>query len=176
MEILYLCFTEVQDYSMMPLHYKQKQEIQMYRYWSISLLFIALLISMPAFSKPASQENIRKLVELTGAGDMGVQMMNQMIPTLKQMIPDAPETFWTDVMSEVDGNQIIELVIPVYQKYLSEEDVNAINAFYNTPAGKNLIQVQPAIIRESMMLGQEWGEGIAQKVITKYQAQAEKQP
>lgn len=148
----------------------------MKRYWFISLAVTAFLISMPAFSKPASQENIRKLMEVTGAGDMGVQMMNQMLPALKQMIPDAPDEFWTDVMAEVDGNQIIELVIPVYQKYLSEEDIKAINTFYNTPAGKNLIRVQPAIIRESMMLGQEWGKGIAQKVVTKYKAQAEKQP
>lgn len=148
----------------------------MKKYWFVGLLFSTLLISMPVFSKPASEENIRKLMEVTGAGDMGVQMMNQMLPALKQMIPDAPAEFWTDVMAEVDGNQIIELVIPVYQKYLSEEDVQAINAFYNTPAGKNLIQVQPAIIQESMMLGQEWGKGIAEKVITKYKAQAEKQP
>lgn len=148
----------------------------MKKYWFVGLLFSILLISLPVFSKPASEENIRKLMEVTGAGDMGVQMMNQMLPALKQMIPDAPEQFWTDVMAEVDAGQIIELVIPVYQKHLSEEDVLAINAFYNTPAGKNLIQVQPAIIRESMMLGQEWGKGIAQKVITKYKARSEKQP
>lgn len=148
----------------------------MKKYWFICLLSSVLFFSLPAFSKPASQENIRKLMEITGAGEMGIQMMNQMLPALKQMIPDAPEEFWTDVMAEVDGNQIIELVIPVYQKYLSEEDVTAINAFYNTPAGKNLIQVQPAILQESMMLGQEWGQGIAEKVIIKYKAQANKQP
>lgn len=107
---------------------------------------------------------------------MSVQMMNQMIPTLKQMIPDAPEKFWSDVMSEVDANEMENMVIPVYQKYLTEEDIVAVISFYDTPAGRKLIRVQPAIMQESMVIGQQWGQNLAREVITKYKAQSEDKP
>lgn len=138
------------------------------------LILSTLFISTTVFSEPASKRSIEKLMERTGAGQLGIQVMNQMLPSLKKMVPDAPEEFWRDFMAEVDANEMVNMVIPIYQKYLTEEDVKVMNAFYNSETGKKLIRVQPSIMRESMMLGQQWGQGIAQKVLTKYKAQAKK--
>ena len=76
-------------------------------------------------------------------------------------------------MAEVDADEMIEMVIPIYQKYLTEEDIQAINAFYNTPEGKKLIRVQPAIVQESVQAGQQWGEELARRVIEKYEEEYE---
>ncbi len=57
-------------------------------------------------------------------------------------------------MKEINPEQINALVIPIYQKYLNEEDVQKINAFYETPTGQKLLKVQPKIARESMQAGQ----------------------
>lgn len=130
-----------------------------------------LFVSPAAYAEQASDESIRELMQRTGSGDMGVQMMNQMLPALKQMIPEAPEVFWQDIMNEVDANEIIELTIPIYQKYLTQEDIVALNKFYDSPAGKKMIKVQPVIMQESMIVGQAWGEQLAQRVISKYRAQ-----
>lgn len=138
----------------------------------LACLFLTFsLASIPAVAEQASKQSVKTLMERTGAGNMGVQMMNQMLPVLKTMIPNAPEQFWIDVMAEMNANQIIELVIPVYQKYLTEQDIKEINNFYNTAAGKKLISVQPAIMQESMMLGQQWGEETARNIINKYKSQ-----
>ena len=135
----------------------------------VGLLFAFSLIATPAYSEPASPESIRKLMESTGAGEVGVQVINQMLPAMKQLVPNAPEEFWQDFMAEINADEMIDLVIPIYQKYLTEEDIQAINAFYNTPEGKKLIRVQPLIIQESMQVGQQWGEEIARKVIKRYE-------
>lgn len=140
-----------------------------------SLLFSTLLISTSAFSEPASKISVEKLMQRTGAGQLGLQVMNQMLPSLKKMIPDAPETFWRDFMAEVDANEMVNMVIPIYQKYLTEEDVKVMNRFYDSETGKKLIRVQPNIMRESMLLGQQWGQNIAQRVLTKYKEQAKKE-
>ncbi|MBV1915783.1 MAG: DUF2059 domain-containing protein [Pseudomonadales bacterium] len=137
----------------------------------LSVFCLLIGISMPSFSEPATQSSVKQLMQKVGAGDMSVQMMNQMIPALKQMIPDAPEKFWTDFVSELDAGEMEDLIIPVYQKYLTEEDVVAINSFYDSPAGMKLISVQPKIMQESMIIGQQWGQEIAARVIAKYQAQ-----
>ncbi|HEB87611.1 MAG TPA: DUF2059 domain-containing protein [Gammaproteobacteria bacterium] len=147
----------------------------MYRKYLTSLLLAALILPVPAFSAPASKESIRKMMIEAGSGKIGVQIMNQMIPAMKRMIPKAPDKFWKDVMAEVNENEMIELVIPVYQKYLTEEDIKGINAFYASAAGKKLIKVQPAILRESILIGRQWGQQIARKILLKYQQKNHKQ-
>lgn len=81
----------------------------------IGFLLVTILTSMPAFSEPATPESVKHLLQKTGAGNMSVQMMQQMIPSLKKMIPNAPESFWSDVMSEVDASEIENMIIPIYQ-------------------------------------------------------------
>ncbi len=146
----------------------------MYRKYLTCLLLAALILPVPAFSAPASKESIRKMMIEAGSGKIGVQIMNQMIPAMKRMIPKAPDKFWKDVMVEVKPNDMIKLVIPVYQKYLTEEDVKEINAFYASRAGKKLIKVQPVIMRESIRIGQKWGQQIARKILLKYQQENHK--
>jgi len=147
------------------------------KYRTLLSVFLSLLLSVSSvLAEPASTKSIKLLMERTGAGDIGVQMMNNMITALKKMIPDAPEKFWEDVTKEIDSDQIIALIIPVYQKHLTEKDIQEINAFYNTDAGKKLIKSQPAIMQESMVLGQQWGQQIARDIINKYKAQAETIP
>jgi len=142
------------------------------KYTLLGLFLSCLLTSTSVSAEPASKESIKILMEKTGAGDLGVQMMNQMIPALKNAIPEAPDKFWTDVMGEINANEIVELVIPLYQKHLTEEDIKEINAFYDTPAGKKLIQTQPIIIQESFEVGQQWGQKIAKEIVEKYKAQS----
>ena len=139
-----------------------------------SILLSLLLISTSAFAEPASKKSIHQLMHNTGAGNMGIQIMNQMLPALKKMVPDAPEKFWTDFMAEVNADDMVNMVIPIYQKYLTEEDVRAMNKFYSSPTGRKLIQVQPSIMHESMMLGRQWGQGIAMKVLSRYKQEVKK--
>ncbi len=137
-----------------------------------SALVLALLFYVDGIqAKPASPESIKALMQLTGSGQMGMQMMNQLLPALKGMIPDAPKSFWDDVMADVNADEMENMVIPIYQKYLSESDIQAINSFYQTEAGEKLIRVQPLIMQESVALGQQWGQKIAQQALLKYQRQ-----
>ncbi|MCL1139059.1 DUF2059 domain-containing protein [Shewanella pneumatophori] len=135
-------------------------------------LFAVLTFSSSTFAEQASAESVKLLMNKTGAGELGVQAMNQMLPALKNMVPNAPESFWSDYMAEFDSEALVELTVPIYQKYLTEEEVLALNAFYDTPAGKKLIKVQPQIMQESMMAGQQWGQTVAEDVIKKYQQQS----
>lgn len=139
------------------------------------LLCLTPVYASAESSQPASKESIQTLMQTTGAENMAKQMASQIIPMLKKLVPEAPESFWEDFFKEINAEQINELIIPIYQKYLTEQDIKAINAFYQSPAGQKLIRVQPQISKESMVAGQLWGQQIAEKVITKYKQQQEQQ-
>jgi hypothetical protein len=149
---------------------------------SIRLLGLATLVcaftAMSAHSEEATSESIRRLLNNTGAGDLGVQVLDQMLPALRQMAPEASEEFWAEVTSEVRPEDLINMVVPVYQNHLTEEDVLKINEFYESDVGKRLVGVLPQIQQESMQMGQQWGQDLARRIIGKLQAQqpAESQP
>jgi hypothetical protein len=119
----------------------------------------------------AKQKDIRHLLQITGSGELGTQVMQQMITNMKQSFPKVPEAFWTDFMKEVHTNELVDLIVPVYDRNLTQDDVKQLIKFYETPTGKKFVSVLPKITQESMVVGQKWGRELAQKVVAKIQAQ-----
>ncbi|MCC6461938.1 MAG: DUF2059 domain-containing protein [Saprospiraceae bacterium] len=133
------------------------------------LLATALcLMAVAAFSQTTTKTaQIRKLLELSGSGKMGVMMMDNLLPALKNLAPDAPADFWEEVQKEVHPEDIVELVVPIYDKYYTEEDIRQLIVFYESPVGQKMVAQMPAVMQESMAVGQEWGREIAEKVISR---------
>ena len=141
---------------------------------SLCAVLLGLSIAFSSVAEQAKKESVDKLMQLTGAGDLSTQMMNQMLPAMQKMIPDAPAAFWITFKQEMDAKELMDAIVPVYQKQLSEEDIQAILSFYATPAGKKLISAQPAIMQESMMIGQQWGQQVFMRAKQKFDAIAPK--
>lgn len=55
-----------------------------------------------------------------------------------------------DAFSEISYDELLDSMVPVYQRHLSKSDIDGILAFYASPAGKKLLHEQPAMMRESM--------------------------
>jgi hypothetical protein len=106
---------------------------------------------------------IEKMLKLTGMEKLTVQMKAQMIVSLKARITKVPESFWTKFEEKMDTHELIELIIPLYDKYYTVEDLKAVNAFYESPAGQKVLSSLPQIMQESMKVGQEWGEKIGKQ-------------
>jgi uncharacterized protein len=144
--------------------------------FSTLLVLAALFLCVPLSGQPNTpqeqkQAHIRKLLELTGSGKLGIQVMKQMIDSLRTSMPKVPQKFWDDFMKEAKPEQLVELIVPIYDKYLTDEDVQSLIQFYQSPVGKKVIQVLPQITQESMQAGQQWGAEIGQKVAEKLKAE-----
>jgi hypothetical protein len=55
-----------------------------------------------------------------------------------------------DVFKDLVLDDFIKDVVPVYQKHLTQHDVNAAIAFYSSATGRKITREQPAMMRESM--------------------------
>jgi len=148
----------------------------------ISTFTLALLLSMAlarrvmagpddaaAPEETEFRQDIRKLMVLTGAGDLGTQVMKQMIDMFKQTYVGVPDEFWDRFLEQAGGDELVELVIPIYERHLTHEDVKGLIAFYESPLGRKLVSKQPLIMEESMLVGQEWGAKLGQDVMSKLQ-------
>lgn len=126
---------------------------------------------LAAESEVPTEESVRRLLDVTGAEALGLQMMDSMIRDLRGSFPAVPSSFWEKFRAEVEPGEITRLIIPVYQKHLSQEDVDDVTAFFSSAAGQRFVKKQPAIMTDSMQVGAEWGEKLADKVLERLEAE-----
>lgn len=128
-----------------------------------------------AAAAAAKEQDIRKLMQMTGSANMGLQVMDNMIAQFKKMMPQIPEDFWTDFRNEVNAKELTDLIVPIYARHFNHNDIKQLIAFYNTPIGKKLVALQPQIMQESMAAGQKWGAKVGQRAMKKIQERKKKQ-
>ncbi len=145
--------------------YKTIKDINMKKI--LGAVVVAALCVSSVSAEVAKKESILKLMEKTGAKNMGKQMMARMMPSMKVYAPKAPDSFWDDMVKEIDMDKLVELIVPIYQKHFTEEDIQDINNFYDTPVGQKMIEHMPQIMQESMNAGQAWGKEIGEMILKK---------
>lgn len=143
----------------------------------VSASMIAIVSTMIAFAQPPAEDkavkeqDIRKLMQLTGAGDVGVQSLARLVESYKKTYPNVVPTFWDEFAQEVKPDELVALIIPIYDQNLSHEDIIEAIKFYESPAGQRLTAALPQISQQSVQAGQAWGQDIDNRVVTKLRAQ-----
>jgi hypothetical protein len=117
----------------------------------------------------ASKEDVVRFMDLLHLRQTMGQLMDGMRQSarvgaeagFKEEIPDAtPEQLGKvdeladAIFAEMPIDEIIQAIIPIYQKHIAESDLKAIVAFYSSPVGQRLLKEQPAMMAEAMQAGQ----------------------
>ena len=112
-------------------------------------------------------EKIRELINLIGTPRLAAEMMKSQAADLKKLMPFPPaaqDDFEKEFLASIKVSELVDLVVPIYDRHLSEEDVDGMLAFYRGPVGRRVIKALPQITAESQRVGQEWGQGVGLKV------------
>lgn len=82
----------------------------------------------------------------------------------KQKVPDATlaqlaevDKFAEGLFKDMPVDEMVDAMVPIYQKHLTKEDLDGILAFYSSPVGQKLQREQPAMQQEAMQVGGEIG-------------------
>ena len=84
------------------------------------------------------------------------QMTSMMGVTLNE---DEKVEFTNDVMSS-----LIEMLVPVYKKHFTEQDLKDAIELLKTPIGKKISEKSPIIAQESMQASMQWGMELSTKL------------
>ena len=57
------------------------------------------------------------------------------------------------------------MLIPIYDKHFSHNDIKELIQFYESPIGKKYLEATPSITQESYRAGEEWGNKIGLDII-----------
>lgn len=127
-------------------------------------LFVFLCAAAPIFAE-RDEDRVRYLIELSGGADMGVMVFENMMMSFRDTFPDVPGEFWDRMVDVVETDDLMDILVPIYRKHFTAEDVDGLIRFYESPLGRKLIETQPDMVQESMSAGETWGERIAQEVV-----------
>lgn len=82
------------------------------------------------------------------------------------------DQFTADIMKDMPVEGMLDDMVPVYQRHLSKSDVDALVAFYSSPAGQKLVREMPAMTLESMQAASPRLQEFMDKVMVRAQAMA----
>ena len=133
--------------------------------FSACLVIAPLAAQQAASPSAASKQDVQKLFTvmnlrqqiLTVMDEMVEQQSHLMRDSLKKRSPqisdaelDRLDKTMHEMMSEFPYADMLNDMIPVYQKHLNKADVAAMTTFYSSPTGKKLLREMPAMTAESM--------------------------
>jgi hypothetical protein len=125
---------------------------------------------------PAKAQNIRRLLEITGSHNLGQQMIEQMMAMLRTSLPAEYPVAVRDKIFNIYEEEMRKgftvekvnaAIIPIYDKYLTADELIALIAFYETPLGKKVVGTLPQIFSEASAAGELLGREVQERALAR---------
>jgi hypothetical protein len=137
------------------------------------LLAAAIILAMCGYvgaqqnpaDAPATKEEILKYLQVMHSREMMAKMLDAMSKPMHQMMHEQyvkdkdklPADFearmnrmMDDMLKSFPWDEMLDAMVPVYQKHLTKGDVDALVVFYSSATGQKLIKEMPEITAEAM--------------------------
>lgn len=125
-----------------------------------------LLVAVFSFNAQAQETNTKeakavKLIEMTSG-----QQFDIMTEPLVNMVPAENQEAFKKELHASTG-KLYKQLAAVYTENFTEEELDQILAFYDTPVGEKMVETTPELTKKAMEIGQAWGQEL-QPMIMKY--------
>jgi hypothetical protein len=117
---------------------------------------------------PAKEADIRNLLEVVGTRQLANQAMQSMLSSMKPMLMNALpageyrekliDLFFAKFQTKYGEQQIVDMAVPIYDKYFSDGEIKELTKFYATPLGKKTIVALPKLMADLQAVGAKSGE------------------
>ena len=118
-----------------------------------------------AADPPATNEDVQRYLDVIHSREMMTQMVDAMVKPMHQMIHEQfmkdknklPANFearmnkmMDDSMKSFPWGEMMQAMVPVYQKHFTKGDIDTIVAFYSAPTGQKMLKEMPTMMSEAM--------------------------
>lgn len=129
------------------------------------LIILSVIFSMSTFAQDKGSD-IKYLLKLTSSEQVSEAMMNSMLPVMKKQFSEKiknsadkekfagiMENIMVEVVNEVKelSNKLVNVeMVNIYDKHFTHEEIKDLITFYESPAGKKILERSPEITSELM--------------------------
>ena len=128
----------------------------------------AVVSENPPPAHPVTAAQVHEILDLTGTNTQKREMLDGLLPHLKQMMPYLPADVVADLEQRLGTADFEGAMVRSFQEHLSTEDAAAIIAFYRSPAGRHMILVMPQVLNDGQDAGAELGQQVMVEVIQRH--------
>ena len=121
----------------------------------------------------SKEADIRHLLDLTHAGATATQAMNALEGNIRPLLTNSfppgeyreklIELFFQKFHSKLDQQTIVDLAVPVYEKYYSDEEIKQLIQLYDTPLGQKMLATMPKLMAELQAAGEKRGQELGRE-------------
>jgi hypothetical protein len=142
----------------------------------IAVASLAFVFAFPAIAgdteiSAKKREAIRTVLELTGTVALASESVDKIFDAFSKTLPQVPAPVWQRLKGQTRSEELIERMIPIYDKYYTQQDLDGIIAFYRSPLGQKFIRTSPDVSREGFEAGQEWATEKGEVVLKQLRAE-----
>ena len=108
----------------------------------------------------------RRFLDASGGVETIAAAMKANLPAQRSANPQIPAEFWTRFEARLtqDLPQLVDSLAVLYATHFTVQELDGLVAFYQSPVGRRLRELQPTLIAESSAIGQRWGMRIGAEV------------
>jgi len=135
---------------------------------TVALTFVLCVSGMAQQSPadaPATKADVERYLQAMHSHEMMLQMVDAMSRPMKkamheeylkkkdQLPPDFEERIgkiMDDMLRSLPWDDMMQAVVPAYQKHFSKGDMDALITFYSSPTGQKVLREMPAMMADSM--------------------------
>ncbi len=141
------------------------------------------LAQQAATPNPAALAAAKDLLSALGSDKQLEAMIPMMMQNMRQLIlqqkpgaqKELDEAFKVlETKFSARRSELIDEVAITYAALVPIEDMKAMTAFFASAAGKRFVAMQPELMRQSMVVGQRWGEKLGREVEAELQQELKK--
>ena len=160
-----------------------------FRVLLLPLVLMTFAQQVKAGDQPASREDVVGMLSAIGMQQQADRMRTAMLEQAKSVLPAADEQnltpvqrfklqditahMFADIMGAYPASDAMNDLVPIYQKHFTQDDVDAITAFYESPSGRKYVEKTPEIIGEFMAVLMPKMQAKIKPIIDRYQKEME---
>lgn len=120
--------------------------------------------TVPSDIPPQKEADIQKLLAMTDSLDMGQQVVDRLLAIQQGAQSAVPQEVWDEIRAELDMTRIQPVIVAIWDRHFSHDDIRGLIEFYESPLGRKLVETQPAVMQESMAAGELWARQVLQRI------------
>lgn len=157
----------------------------MNRFLQVTLCVLTLIgysVHAQTSDVPATREDVLKLFDTMKIHDQMRLVMDSVLTQQRAMVHEALkkrdpnvsadelkrlDQFMSELTKDMPVNELLDDMIPVYQKHLTRADVDAMDTFYASATGQKLLREMPAMTAESIQAANPHMQAMIDKIMNR---------
>jgi hypothetical protein len=122
-------------------------------------------LSKPMLMPQPQKEDVQRYLDAAHSHDLMIQMVEAMSKPLHKMVHEdylknkekLPPDFEArmnqredDLLKGIPFDEMMQAMVPTYQKHFTKSELNALTVFYGSPTGQKILREMPSVMSEGM--------------------------